>query len=499
MEPIKTCRVCGNVVTRFIKRRNQWWDWCSNKCMGIDPEVLAKKQQTNIDRFGSHPMRSPQCREKIKASLMERFGVDNASRSEAVKSKMRDTFVKKYGVDNPSKNPGVVEKIKQKAIDRYRDCGEEILDRRRRTFLEKHGVTTNKHLHISPESLKLMKDVEWLEDQHHRQKKSLDQIAKELGISPTPLSYLLHDSGVTVTRHQISLIHREIESFIKSIYNGNVIENTREIISPQELDIYLPDIGLAIEVDGVFWHSEERGKHRWYHCEKTDRCEQQGIHLLHIYDTEWNDPAKRNIIESKLKHLLQQSQRIFARKCKIKPVSAQEASEFLDQNHIQGRCPSQIKAGLYYQDRLVALATVGKARFNRMYQWELLRYCNAAGITVTGGLSRLLRYFSKNHDITKLISYADRRWTPSFSQNLYRSSGFVTIGKSDPNYKYFQVNSNKIELLSRNRFQKHMLKERVEYYDSALTEYENMLINGYHRIWDCGNLVYEWNDNDRAA
>lgn len=486
------CKMCGKEVTRFIKSTNQWWTWCSNKCMGSDPEILKKKQETNVKKFGSHPMQSAEYKEKQKKTILEKYGVDNPAKSLIIKEKMKATFIERYGVDNPSKHKDVIEKLKISALDRFAENKEEILFKRRNTNLKKFGVETNKHLHISADSRNKMKDLQWLLHQHQTLKKSCDQIAAELGVSPTPILTFLSNNGIEVLRHNRSQCEDNIVDFIKTIYSGPVMVNSRNVIPPRELDIWLPDQNIAIEVNGVFWHSESKGKDRNYHLSKTKTCEDNGIHLLQIYDFDWE--TKTDIVKSKIRYLLGQTSRIFGKKCTVAEVSNKEAAEFLKNNHLQGTCPSKVRLGLYYNSSLYAIATFGKARYNKSIEWELLRFSNRVGFTVVGGISKLFQHFIKHYSPTSIISYADRRWS-AYTKNVYKSIGFTFAGSSPPNYKYFSKNDAS-NLLSRTQFQKHLLSAKLPVYNEILSEYENMINNGYDRIWDCGNLIYKWNLNE---
>lgn len=465
--------------------------------MGSDPEILARKQKTSMERTGyDHAMHDPAVQEKLKKQCIKKYGVDNPSKSSIVKEKIRNTFQEKYGVDNISKDPMIIERIRQGAIQRYNDPAQkqEILKKRRNTLITEHGVCSNKHFHISPESIAKYNDLSWLEYQHVNLKKSCEQIAQELGISATPILHRLKLAGVQRNRWQVSAPETQIVEFIKNHYTGLVLTNDRTIIKPHELDIVLPDLNLAIELDGVFWHSEQRGKSRNYHLSKTQKCEQEGFRLLHVYDLEWLNPITNAIIQSRLHHFLGQSTRIPARKCQIKVVTTQQAREFVIQNHIQGWCPSKHSYGLEHNSQLVAVMTLGKSRFNQKISWELLRYCTRLNHTVIGGMGKLLKKASLDLNITELISYADRRWSSTVN-NIYEQNGFILTRTSSPNYKYFQINKNNIILESRNKYQKHKLKDLLELFDPKLSEFENMSINNYFRIWDCGNLVYIWRAN----
>lgn len=64
------------------------------------------------------------------------------------------------------------------------------------------------------------------------------------------------------------------------------IEHERTVISPLELDFYVPALQLAIEVNGIYWHSEEGGHSKFAHQEKTLRCLEKNVTLIHIFEDE---------------------------------------------------------------------------------------------------------------------------------------------------------------------------------------------------------------------
>ena len=270
-------------------------------------------------------------------------------------------------------------------------------------------------------------------------------------------------------------------------FTNIVMSNSRQIIPPLELDIYIPNHKLAIEYNGLYWHSfcSTDTELPNYHLYKTEKCYKQGIQLLHIFENEWINPTKQEIWKSIIRNILKVSTSIYARKCEIRTVISAEKDMFLIQNHLQGKCPSSINLGLYYKNELVSLMTFGKSRYSKKYDWELLRFCNKIGFTVVGGASRLFKYFIKNNNIVNIVSYADKRRS---NGNLYKQLEFKHIHDSNPNYYYFR--SGDITLYSRIQFQKHKLKDKLKEFDPNLTETENMYNNGYRKIFDCGNQVW---------
>ena len=276
---------------------------------------------------------------------------------------------------------------------------------------------------------------------------------------------------------------RDISEYIKKL-NIIIEGSNRNEIKPLELDILIKSHNIAIEYDGLFWHSHNKLKDKNYHLNKTELCEAKGIQLLHIFENEWLDPTKQKIWKSIISNKLGQSTRLYARNCEIRTVIASEKCEFLKVNHLQGNCQSSVNVGLYHDDKLVSLMTFGKSRYTKKYDWELLRFCNILNTTVVGGASRLLKRF-RTIKSGSIVSYADKRRSDG---NLYKQLGFVHSHDSKPNYWYFKNKGAGLE--SRIKYQKHKLNNVLDKYDVKLTETENMYENGYRKIYDCGNQVW---------
>jgi hypothetical protein len=272
-----------------------------------------------------------------------------------------------------------------------------------------------------------------------------------------------------------------ILNFSKTLTNGTIKHNNRTLLSGEELDIYMEENNIAIEYDGVYFHSNAF-KQTDYHLNKTVKCEELGIRLFHIFENEWLVPTKQDIWKSILTNVCSQSTRIFARKTDIRPVSSSDSKKFLEENHLQGACVSSVRYGLYLDDVLVSLMTFGKSRFNKKIDWELIRFCNKKYTTIVGGASKLFKHFLKNHS-GSVISYADRRRSQG---NLYKQLGFDFSHNSVPNFMYVKNR----ELFSRQKFQKHKLKNQLKNFDPEKTAEKNMEEHGYRKIYDCGNQVW---------
>jgi len=444
-DAIPQCKECGDPVKWGAVQK--YFTWCSPRC--------SAKSRIN--------------RDKTKRTTMERYGVENPYQAVIVKDKIKQTNLERYGVDHFAKLDKCTDRIKQ-------------------TNLEGIGVEYHKQLGMSKSLLERLKDPDWVYQQHIIQKKSLIQIAQENNSTPCTVGNYAKKHGIEVRLWKKSGPEKEIFNLLEDLV-GPVTCNSRNIIGPYELDLYLPDLKIAFEFDGIYWHSELRGTSKTYHLDKTELCEKQGIRLIHIFENEW--VLKRDIVESRIKNLLGLSERIYARKCEIREVNPKDKKIFLIQNHIQGTCASSVNLGLYLEDELAALMTFGKSRFSKKYEWELIRYCNKINTSVVGGASRLFKRFVRDYSPENIISYSDRRWNTG---DLYLNLGFTHSHTSSPNYFYFTRNEN-LNLLSRNRFQKHKLEKELVQFDKTKSEWYNMKMNNYDRIWDCGNKVFVWVGN----
>lgn len=300
---------------------------------------------------------------------------------------------------------------------------------------------------------------------------------------------LLQGKGCPHHRRNKSKGEEELIEFIRSLNVGEVLTNDRMLLDGYELDVYVPDKKIAIEYDGLYWHSE-CVKPNDYHINKTKACEAKGVHLIHIFEDEWQH--KSNIWKSMLSNTFGLTQtKIFARKCQIRELTYQETSDFLNENHLQGGlCYGTIRYGLIYNNEIVSVMLLGKPRSfagGRNHEYELIRFCNKLNTNVVGGASKIFRHFIKMYEPSSVVSYADRRWSTG---NLYHALGFKLYNQSRPNY-YYIVNA---ERKYRYNFRKSVL---VKKYGCPIdmSEREFCKMKHWWRIYDCGCLCFEWFKN----
>ncbi len=278
----------------------------------------------------------------------------------------------------------------------------------------------------------------------------------------------------------ISGLEIDLLNFIKDNYKNKIIENDRNLIKT-ELDIYLPDLNIAFEFNGLYWHSELH-KAKKYHLEKTEKCLEKGIQLIHVWEDDWI--YKQDIIKSMILNKLGKTpNKIFARKCEVKEITDNILiRDFLNKNHIQGFVGSKIKLGLFYNNELVSLMTFGKNRLGigktNTYDYELLRFCNKKYNNVVGGASKLFNYFIKKYNVNEINSYADRSYS---NGDLYTKMNFIKKHTTKESYHYVI-----------DKIRKHRFNFRKSKLDGIGTEHNIMNSKNIYRIYNSGHICYVW-------
>jgi hypothetical protein len=293
-------------------------------------------------------------------------------------------------------------------------------------------------------------------------------------INNTPLCTVCNPIGDSK-----SIKEKELFEFIKDNYSGEVIQSYRDV---QEIDIYLPELKLGFEFNGLYWHSD-LFKDKWYHINKTNYFRDKGIRIIHIWEDDWI--FKNRVVKSQIMNWLGNSLNLFARKCKV--INIDNCADFLNENHIQGNTNCNLKIGLLYNGELVSVMAFNKFEGRKKLdgdEWNLSRFCNKLNTSVIGGASKLLNYFIKNYKPSRIISYADKDWSCG---ELYYKLGFKNIYESKPDYKYFFNN--------RRKHKQNFKKEKIGI-PSEISESNFMKNNGIHKVWDCGKIKFELINNN---
>lgn len=278
----------------------------------------------------------------------------------------------------------------------------------------------------------------------------------------------------------VSKAEQQVADYVE-LLGFDVETSNRKVLKGKELDIYIPSEKIAIEFNGLFWHTEAMGKDRDYHYNKWKDCRDQGIQLIQVWEDQWRD--KRGIVESMLAHKLGASnvRRIAARKTEVIKVSTDVAQRFLEEHHIQG-----FVSGSHYlalrprgtEDDIVALMVLRKQGADML----LARY--ATSVHVLGGQSKLVKHAERSLKYENLVTFADLEVSDG---SLYETTGFVQDSFIEPDYRYLYDGER------RHKFGFRLKRFREDpdlLFEEGLSERELAELNGIERIWDTGKIRY---------
>lgn len=412
-------------------------------------------------------------KEKIKNTNIIRYGVENVSQSDDVKNKLK-THWSSLGVSSPMQLQENKDKSVQTCKDRYGVDyyfqSKDYKDKSKKTSLMKYGVD-----HPSKNS-----DVKRKVALTKNKKYGIYYFNNPEKVNQTCLSKYGLDYACMLPQCKVKGNNSKPNRVFSEKLNENNIEFSREFpINKNQFDFKVRDI--LIEIDPSITHNstfsiyKTKVKDKNYHYNKSMLARENGYRCIHVFD--WDD-------QDKIINLLKFRKTVFARKCTVKEVSIVDSNNYLDMYHLQGHTKSDIRLGLYFNNELVSLMTFGKPRYNKNYQYELIRYCSH--FNVVGGAERLFKHFIDMYNPRSIISYCD---LSKFDGNVYTKLGFnlktVSIGKHWFNIKTKQhITDN----LLRQRGFDQLFKTN---FGKGTSNDELMKHHGFIEIYDCGQATYE--------
>lgn len=394
-------------------------------------EVKNKSKQTKLERYGNPYYNT----EKAKEAIQEKYGVDNVFKLDNIKEKIAATNLEKYGAENPFGSDLIKEKIRQHHLSKYgvpfASQSAEVKEKIHQTCIEKYGV-----------------------------------------------DYFCMTTDCRNASSNNSKPNIEFAALLDS-YNLNYEREFRLENRSYDFKVgnYLIEINPTATHNSTWSPFNKQPIDKDYHIEKSLLAEKYGYKCIHIFD--WDD--KNKIINLLLPRLT-----VYARQCQVKLINDKFIEqEYLNLFHLQGYVKSDISLGLYYEDKLVSLMTFGKPRYNKNYEYELLRYCSS--FNVIGGANKLFKYFIRNYSPISIISYCDNA---KFKGNVYKDLGFEKIStKVIPSKHWYNIKTKQHitdNLLRQLGYDKLFNTN----YGVGTSNEELMLTNGFVEIYDAGQYTY---------
>ena len=486
------CDCCGKIKEKRIYSENRKLkvDFTCREC---------KYEKTSLQRYGTKNPASKTI-EKRNKTMIERYGtistaqfidyskIDYATRNE----KSRKTNIEKYGVDNVAKNEDIKNKIKQTNLKKYGGiapaCNEEVKNKQRNTIIKKYGSFDNmpgpkashekfiKYRNTLSEELGL----EWIDQNEFRGKYDGKPIYYTFKCNKCGTIFKddFH-SGLPICRNCNPTLNgsssqeEDIYKFITSVYTGTVIRHDRNVLNGKELDFYFPDLKVAIEYNGTYWHGYRKdttlslAEFKRKIEEKRLICESKDIRLITIDEADYVD--RPDVFNRFIQDAICPRKRVFARNCIIKEIDTGTARKFCEYYHVNGFKGGYKKLGLFYNDELLTVAIFGK---HPKYENECIRLAYKTGYDVIGGWAKIVKHFGK-----KFLHYVNLKY-------------FRGENKTGCGYRFYI----KKKLVYRQQVQKKYLRNYCNKIDENLSDFQNCIMNNGIAIFDVGNDIRIYNN-----
>ena len=474
--PLQSSEIKAKAIKSNLERYGTEWALGS-------PDVHEKIKATMAEKYGAPTtLQSEELRKAVIATVRKKYGCDNVMQTETVKQKVRSTNQRRYGVPNPMQlkpirdravaariakhgeywSDSMRQKAEQKWMQHYGvrnpSLSKAVIDRITKTFQERYGK--DREIQIPEFRFKMMESVRI-----------------KYGVP----YYVLSDEYRAKHSHvRISNINKKIGEMLSDA--GHTVEY-EFTVGLRSYDLYLPELNTLIEVDPTYTHSQlpsHFSKHPIpidYHVQKTKLASEAGYRCLHIFD--WDDCTK-------VCDMLTIRTTVYARQCECRVIDRSVAEDFERDNHLQGCCRGQDYCyGLYHSGQLVSVMTFGRPRFNKNYEYELLRLCTLRKYRVVGGAEKMLKQFVSSINPRSIISYCD---IAKFTGDVYRRLGFTHVKNTAPNMVWSKgrakITNN---LLLRRGFDQLFNTS----YGKSISNNELMLRHGWRPVYDCGQMVFE--------
>lgn len=497
MNITKICEYCKKEFTIPYKQRNK--KYCNQKCY-VASGIKGKGKQQDLYEIrqclychNEFEIRKKQKNKLCSDKCRKAWNLLSENKLERIK-KSKEVIIANYGVDSIFKTIEGQEKVKQSFISKYGVNHPMYVD----SFVNKLKDTVkNKYIPIMLDKLKL-NNLELL-DEYTKNKNGATSIPytfKCISCSNIFTSTLLGCGKIPICRKCYPLINNSvIEQKIKDLLNNHKITHSDnlKILNGKEIDVFISDKLIGVEINGNYYHSENHGKkNKNYHINKSKIANNKNIKLIHIFEDEIINNF--GIVESNLKFMLGEIYNIIdGKECTIKEITKKETKKFLSENHLDGDCSDNIRYGLFYDNELITVMTFG-VKYNKLSsnkKFMLLRFCNKINLDVINSFNILLNYFIKINSPNLIITYADIRWFGiNPNKTIYYENGFKYIKNTSPNYWYLNI-SDFGTRIDKNYARKNIITDKKDIKNK--TDWKIMQEKGYDRIWDCGYMKFEMN------
>lgn len=409
----------------------------------------SPKAKENHKKFYSDPVKVRAITEKQRKDCQEQYGVDWHAKRPEVRKRIKRTCAERHGFENPMQNKEIAKRSSQ---ERRKNRSPEDIQANFPRF--KQRLKEKFHIEILLEQ----KDFVGVTDKRYHNFRCLEcgnQFTKRIHYGEHLTCRVCHP----VIKTFMSNEERAVKDLASSFTDSIVRQSDKSTINPYEIDIVFPELGIAIDYGGLYWHSEvSREKRPLYHMHKTNRAMRKGYRLLTIFSDEWK--LNKRMVEHQLKVILSKNE-IDATKCVIEEMDTDFVNEVHSDYNPNGAAQDRgISFGIYHGGDLVSVLTVVDGIVERKTDFTRLN-----------GVYQNFAAEIKNHlGLEKLTVIGDRRW-----ESPPKGVESIRFKKPLP----YCVES----------YENRLLMEEVT--GNNYTHIDEVVAMGYDRIWDCGWFEYD--------
>jgi hypothetical protein len=463
-----SCDDCGNkkeypyvTYMRFVNK-NKYHKYLCRKC------GMKLKDENNIEKYGvKSPMQRKEIVEKKRETCLEKYGFDHPCKSELVKNKIFDTNLEKYGVQYVVQNKDIRIKINNTNLQKYGNKsslqGDDIKEKIKITMFKKYGCV----FYFDFDRQKYINEIKRKKIQNIKNKypnilniisgvtytvKCDNECEHDFEIdSHNFYQRIRYNTIICTICNPIDKLNsgKEIEfiKFISDNYSGKIIKNSR-ILDGKEIDVFLPELNIGFEFNGLYWHSEEF-KENNYHKDKVDLANTKGIKLFHVYEDDWT--YKKDIMKNDILRLLKP---INKEKINIFETDEELSNLYISNNNLYDYEKSNLNICVTNSDNeIINLMSLKKWKD----KYQILR------LTGDDYFDDIFKYLIENYKPKTIIGSINKDWD---LYNFYERNNFIIESETEPTFNYIFKNGHKgteIDLLLEKQIPKIYNSGKINY------------------------------------
>lgn len=320
-------------------------------------------------------------------------------------------------------------------------------------------------------------------------------------VSRSQAKQLENQDLIIIQACNISQIELKFEQFFDKLGVFYTRNNRSIITGPNderwELDFYLPDYQIGIEINPSYTHNSNHirknkygtTKAKDYHFNKYVSARDQNIRLIQLFEYDLYGKNLEKFTFPKLKSILNiDTTFVHTNNVIIEPChNPKVIKKFLKQNQaktdVTGDCTYILK--LATTNEVIGMFELSYLHNNT---WKLLNVLVKQNYWIDGYLDKILDYINQlPFNIKQLLTYTDNNWTCG---NKFKQTGWKFIHETGPNVKFVSPD-NPIDFYTDKDIPIKILNDDT-FLNAIETELNHQLDNkkGYDIIYTCGYKLW---------